>query len=70
MNQIIKHIDIAATDYFVVKQKIGNTYHDLKQFKNNFISRIILSLKKYDSDNDLYIVPITNGTEGAYHKLI
>lgn len=69
MNNAIKKIDNKKTENFIVKKKIGHTYHEILRLKNNFFNRFVLSIIKFDKDASLYIVSEFDGVEGYYYKL-
>jgi len=69
MNKILEYIDIKTTEYFIIKEKIGHTYHNLLKYKNNIFNRVFLTFKNFDSSKELYIVPEFNGVEGVYYKI-
>lgn len=64
---ILRQIDNATTDYIVIKQKVGHKYYDLVRYKNNALNRLFLSIKRFNKDKELYIVPGFKGTEGYYY---
>lgn len=69
MNNLIKQIDNDKTEYFIIKKKIGHLYHQILRVKNNFFNKFVLSIIKFDKEENLYIVPEFDGIEGYYYKL-
>lgn len=69
MNPFFKHIKNKSIDYFLIKEKIGYTYHNIARYKNNVFIRIFLANKKCSMNRKLYIVPEFKGAEGCYYRL-
>lgn len=67
MYYILHKINNKTTDYFIIKQKIGHKYYTLKRYKNNFLNRTLMLIKKRDKNKELYLVPEFNGFEGCYY---
>lgn len=67
MYYILHKINNKTTDYFIIKQKIGHKYYTLKRYKNNFLNRTLMLIKKRDKNKELYLVPEFNGVEGCYY---
>ncbi len=66
---ILWQIDNTTTDYITIKQKVGHKYYDLVRYKNNAFNRFFLSIKRFNKDKELYIVPGFNGFEGCYYRI-
>lgn len=64
---ILWQIDNTTTDYITIKQKVGHKYYDLVRYKNNVFNRVFLSLKGFDKNRNLFLVPEFNGIEGYYY---
>ncbi len=69
MYYVLHKINNKTTDYFIIKQKIGHKYHTLKRYKNNFLNRTLLLIKRYDKNRELYLVPEFNSVEGCYYRI-
>lgn len=69
MYNILKRISNKTIDHFIIKQKIGHRYYNLKRYKNNILNRILLSFKRFDKNKELYLVPEFNGIEGCYYRI-
>lgn len=69
MNKLLKNMDYRYIDYFVIKEKIGNKFNDVIKYKNNRLNRFLLSIKKFDNNKELYLVPKYKNIEGYYIKI-
>lgn len=69
MYSILQHINNKATDYFIIKQKIGHKYYNLKRYKNNVFNRTLLLIKRFNKNRELYLVPEFNDFEGYYYRI-
>ena len=70
MNRTIKIFDSKTADYFIVKKKEGYKYYNILRCKNNIFNRMLLLFKRFDSFNELYIIPEFDGIEGFYYKFM
>lgn len=69
MYNMLHKINNKTTDYFIIKQKTGHRYYNLKRYKNNIFNRTLLIIKKFNKNRELYLVPEFNGFEGCYYRI-
>ena len=50
--------------------KEGYKYYNILRCKNNIFNRMLLLFKRFDSFNELYIIPEFDGIEGFYYKFM